>query len=92
MGDKNSGAQTVVTINNEKANEFFECAADNSNVEFGYLEVSKEGSNVSVVSTTFDQEKNTIQNDLANELANNGFEIIKHSHNHPGQEIGIPSG
>lgn len=92
IGSKAEGVQVLVSSNVEKSTQFYEFAADNSNVEFARLEVSKNDKSVSAVSTTFSKEANSFQNDFAKYLANDGYSITEHSHSHPGQDIGVPSG
>lgn len=91
-GSMAEGSQAVVSSNIEKSEQFYEFAADNSDVEFGRLEVSKNDVSVSIVSTSFSPDSNSFQNEFAKYLANDGYTINEHSHSHPAQNIGIPSG
>jgi hypothetical protein len=92
VGSQKEGFQALISKDVSKSKKFYEFAANNSDVEFGRLEVSKDNTNISVVNSTFDHDKNEFLNEFTKSMANEGFTIIEHSHSHPGQEIGIPSG
>jgi RHS repeat-associated protein len=88
QSDKNG---TSVTMSDEnKAQKFYEFAAQ-SNVEFGKLDVEKNGAKISVVITSHDEKGVGTLPGLVETFSVAGYTGIKQSHSHPdGQSV--PSG
>ena len=92
----NNGNNEGIAIqfsNGEKAETFYRFAA-NSAVEFGKLDVSKDGIGMSVVTTTNQETKLSSLPDITKALSDLGYTGVKQSHSHPGDtgDEYVPSG
>ena len=89
-----NGTAVIMTDEN-KAQKFYQFAAQ-SNVEFGKLDVEKNGTKLSVVTTSHDATGIETLPGLVKAFSASGFTGIKQSHSHPGTittyNESVPSG
>lgn len=95
-GSFNNGNNEGIAIqfsNGDKAETFYRFAA-NSDVEFGKLDVSRDGIGMSVVTTTHQESKVSSLPDITKALSGLDYTGIKQSHSHPGNTGNeyVPSG
>ena len=87
---KNKTFSSVISTNNIKATKLYNFAT-NSDVEFSKHDVSKNGAKISIVSTS--GEKDAVNTGtLETQLSNKGITGSKISHDHPADQLPLPSG